>query len=505
MMELTLTDDGQFLRVDGATELELEQLNISLTRRIESWRFNPLVKKGVWDGYVSYFKDDKWIPAGLWQEVTKICKQYSFDIKINGVTRLFDKDISAQSFEDWALEFFEGHPDGIKPRDYQIEAAFNILKFRRSLSELATSAGKTLISFLTVAYMLEKQKAEKILFIVPNVSLVVQATEDFGEYNHENRVKMMIQQIYSGQKIKANRNIVVGTYQSLVKKSAEFFDDFDAVIVDETHKAKSNSIKTILQKCRSAKYKYGLSGTIPKDNTLDRLTLMSQTGPLITEVKASFLQKEGHIAGCNVKVIEMDYAPDSSKQAFMELATNRYDSKDVFSLEQNYVINSPGRINFITKVIAKIPKNSLVLFHRIEHGKKLYEMLRQRSDKRVYYVDGGTSTDIREEYKAKMEAGDDVVIIASYGTFSTGISIKKIHNIFFTESFKYEVIIRQSIGRGLRQHESKDSVNIIDFVDDLRHEEWENYLYRHAKARKKIYRQEKFKYQVKKVRFEGDI
>jgi len=217
MMELTLTEDGQLLRVDSATELELEQLNISLTRRIENHRFNPLVKKGVWDGYISYFKDNMWIPSGLWQEVTKICKQYNFDIKINGVTRLFDKDITAESFEQWALEFFEGHPDGITPRDYQIEAAFNILKFRRSLSELATSAGKTLISFLTVAYMLEKEKASKILFIVPNVSLVVQATEDFAEYNHENRVKMMIQQIYSGQKIKANRNIVVGTYQSLLR------------------------------------------------------------------------------------------------------------------------------------------------------------------------------------------------------------------------------------------------------------------------------------------------
>ena len=504
-MELTLTEDNQFLRIDTVTELELEQLNISLTRRIDAWRFNPLVKKGVWDGYVSYVKDDKWIPSGLWQEVTKICKLYKYDIKINGITRLFDKDISAEGFESWALDFFEGHPGGITPRDYQIEASYNILKFRRSLSELATSAGKTLISFLTVAYMLEKEKAKKILFIVPNVSLVLQATEDFGEYNHDNRIKMLIQQIYAGQKIKENRNIIIGTYQSLVKKPKEFFDDFDAVIVDETHKAKSASIKTILQKCRNATYKYGLSGTIPKEDSLDKLTLMSQTGPLITEIKASFLQKEGHIAGCNVNIIEMDYAPESAKQAFMELATSRYENKDVYPLEQNYIINSPGRINFITKVIARIPHNSLVLFHRIEHGKKLYEMLRQKSDKVVYYVDGNTNTDIREEYKAKMEAGSEVVIVASYGTFSTGISIKKIHNIFFTESFKSEVIIRQSIGRGLRQHESKDSVNIIDFVDDLRFDDWHNYLYRHGVARKKIYKQEKFSYNVKKVKFEGDI
>ena len=103
--------------------------------------------------------------------------------------------------------------------------------------------------------------------------------------------------------MKPNANVVIGTYQSLVKKEAAYFDEFDAVIVDETHKAKSASIKDILAKCRSAQYKFGLSGTLPKDGTLDKLTLMSQTGPVITEVKAAFLQKEGHIAGCKVKVL----------------------------------------------------------------------------------------------------------------------------------------------------------------------------------------------------------
>jgi superfamily II DNA or RNA helicase len=502
-VELTLTDNAQFLRIDQATDLELEQLNISMTRRIEGWRFNPLVKRGVWDGYISYVKDDKWIPSGLWQEVMKICKSYGYELKINGITRLFDKDITSEGFEEWALEFFERSE--LTPRDYQIEAAFNILKFRRSLSELATSAGKTMISFLAVAYMLEKQKANKILFIVPNVSLVVQATEDFGEYNYENRIQMMVQQVYAGQKIKDSRNVVVGTYQSLVKKGKDFFEQFDCVIVDETHKAKSASIKTILQKCENATYRFGLSGTIPKDNTLDRLTLMAYTGPLITEVKAAFLQDEGHIAKCNVKVIEMNYAPETARKAFMELSTNRYENKDVFQLEQNYIIQSPGRLSFITKVIAKIPNNSLVLFHRIEHGKRLYEELRRKSNKAVYYVDGGTDKDIREEYKKKMEHGDDVIIVASYGTFSTGISIKKIHNIFFTESFKSEVIIRQSIGRGLRQHESKEAVNIIDFVDDITYEGHHNYLYKHGIARQKIYRQEKFRYEIKRVSFEGDI
>ena len=157
-MELTLTENKQYLRVDEATELEIEQLNISLTKRIDSWRFNPLVKKGIWDGYISYFKDNKWIPAGLWRYVYNICKEYKFDLNINGVKELFDKNVTADYFEKWALAFFEGSE--ITPRDYQIEAAYNILKFRKCLSELATSAGKTLISFLTVAYLLEQEKAK---------------------------------------------------------------------------------------------------------------------------------------------------------------------------------------------------------------------------------------------------------------------------------------------------------------------------------------------------------
>ena len=203
-MILTLTDDNQFLRIDEITELELEQITISLTKRIESWRFNPLVKKGVWDGYVSYIKDDKWIPAGLWKYVMEVCKEYGYDLQINGIRRLIDPNINQETFTEWALDFFKG--SDMTPRDYQIETAYNILKFRRRLSELATSAGKTLISLLTVAYLLENRKVEKILFIVPNVSLVLQANEDFQDYNYMNRIKLKVQQIYAGKKIKPNKN-----------------------------------------------------------------------------------------------------------------------------------------------------------------------------------------------------------------------------------------------------------------------------------------------------------
>ena len=502
-MELRLSEDRKFLIIEECTEMEYDQMKLSLTKRIDGWRFHPLVKKKLWDGYISYIKGNK-IPSGLWKEVMEIGQEYNIEIKMSGVKKIFDNDIKEEEFTAWATEFFEKHPK-YQPRDYQIQAAYRILKYRRCLAELATSAGKTLISFMVIAYLLEVLKKKRILFIVPNVSLVLQATEDFDEYNLRDRIPLKIQQIYSGAKIKKSSNIVVGTYQSLIKKPAEYYEDFDVVMVDETHKAKSLSIRTILDHCWHCDYRFGLSGTIPKKGTIDRLTLMACTGPLITNVSASFLQEQGHVAPCKVLVVEMDYASEEQKESFYFLSKTPEDRKNLFSLEQNFVISSEKRRKFIVDVIGKTNHNSLVLFYRIEQGEALYNALRQIPGKEVYYVDGGTDKDFREVYKKKMEKNDNVILVASYGTFSTGISVRKIHNIFLTESFKSEVIIRQSIGRGLRKHESKNTLNIVDFVDDMRWTEhgrtFKNYLYRHGEARQEIYTEQKFPYSIKNVKF----
>jgi superfamily II DNA or RNA helicase len=228
-------------------------------------------------------------------------------------------------------------------------------------------------------------------------------------------------------------------------------------------------------------------------------------GPLVTQVKAAHLQDEGYIAKCKVLQIHMEYATDAQKEAFSSLSKNPYDRQKLFSLEQNFINESEKRLDFICQVIKKSTSNSLVLFHKIAYGEKIYQKLRTITDKKVYYVDGSVKSDFREEFKSRMEKNDDVIIVASYGTFSTGISIKNIHNIFFTESFKSEVIIRQSIGRGLRKHASKDTVKIYDFIDDFRYKaddhDWMNYIYRHGMERRKIYKEEKFPFEVQNVRF----
>ena len=503
-MILTLEPNKKFLIIDECTEIEYEQLKLSLTKKIEGHRFHPLVKKKIWDGNISFLKRNK-IPAGLWKEVIDVCKEYDFEFTLNNLTDIFDTEINESEFLNLVNDFFQYSK--IKPRDYQVDAAIKILKYRRCLAELATSAGKTLISFMVVAYLLEKLKKRKVLMIVPNVSLVVQATGDFEEYNSQ-KVQLKIQQIYSGVKLKKSSNVVIGTYQSLVKKDSEYFEQFDAVFVDETHKAKAKSIQSIMDKCWHCDYRFGLSGTIPKRGTVNRLTLMSAMGPLVIQVKANDLEKGGYISKCKVLQIQMDYATESQRKAFAELSKgSSLDRKRLFSLEQNFINGHDERLNFVCKVIKKTNDNSLVLFHKINYGEKLFKTLKQITDKKVYYVDGTTKSSLREEYKARMEKNHDVIIVASYGTFSTGISIKNIHSIFFTESFKSEVIIRQSIGRGLRKHKTKDLVKIYDFVDDLKYKNieeqlnWENYICRHGRERIKIYKEEKFPFEIQRIKF----
>ena len=498
-MQWELTHNDQILALTEATEMELEQLKITFTKEAANAKWDPRVKKGWWDGKISYFKSNRYLPAGLWNEVVDTAKQYNFEIGINGIERKFDRDVDKEEFQAWVDEKWKNASK--KPRDYQVNSAFDIIKYKSCLAELATSAGKSLIIYMVIAYLLEHEKNKKMLMIVPTVDLVIQATEDFYEYNSESvDLKLEIQQIYSGSVVRSMSNVVIGTYQSLVKKPKDYFSQFDVVIIDETHKAKSVSIKSILEKCDTAERKFGLSGTIPKPGTLDRLTLMAYTGPIITSIRADFLMKQGHITPCEVYAIEMDYASNEVKEGFKTLhSRSEEDRKKLLNLEQNYAIQSDIRLEFITDMILKNKKNALVLFYRIEYGNKLYDKLREKTNRRVFYIDGSTDKDLREKQKELLEDGEGKIMIASYGTFSTGINVTNIHTIYLTESFKSEVIIRQSIGRGLRKHDTKDKLLIIDFVDDYRSGRFKNYLYKHSIARQEIYTEQNFPFKIKNI------
>lgn len=509
-MKATVTEDGKFIHIYEYSEQEIKQVRFSFKRRIQNWRFHPLVKRKVWDGFITFIDKYNRIPIGLWNELNTICKKFEFDIQIDDFSKIIDNELTYEEYEEWVWNFFKDHPKHGKGkskeiRDYQIKSAYNILKFRRSSSEIATSAGKTLMIFMIFAYLLETKKASRYLIVVPNTSLIIQTMEDFEEYNN-GRLKFAVQPIHGGtDKRKSEAECIIGTFQSLVKRDKEWFDGIDAICVDEAHYTNCTSVKSVISKCEDIVYSYGLSGTMKKEeDSADHYTLQSYLGPFVNDISAKFLIDNSYATAVFIKVIRMQYLEIELKQKLKDLRArkNEFEGSELLNLEKRVVIDNRRRFNYVVNFIAKATRNSLILFSDIKYGygRKIYDWLRNNTDKEVYYVDGGTDIKIREIYFDKMKNNENILLVASFGTLSTGISINNIFNIFLLESYKSDRIIRQTIGRGMRLHSEKNRVTIWDFVDDFTLGD-ENYLLKHGKERIKTYKAQGFPYKIYTVTF----
>ena len=503
MLKFIVSEDLQWLILqDYDEEVDRKQLEITLTRKIHNHFFHPLVKKKHWDGAICFVdkRGPLWrVPAGLWSEVFELGEKYKIDIEIIGLERIIDGDLTLEEFTEWCDGFFKDRK--FSPRDYQIEAAWRIVKFRFSCLEIATSSGKTLIAFIVLAYLKNVLGINKFLMIVPNTTLIIQGSEDFEEYGLKELDNCDIQLIHGGNKNKISSGLMIGTYQSLVKQEESFFDGVEAVFVDESHQSHSKSIKEVISRCRDSRYRFGLSGTLTNRNTAEHLTIQQYLGPLTMEISPKFLFDNKYATPVAIKIVKMDWLDQNLKEKLYELRTNKgeMEGNEIFGVERKLVVSSDKRLKYIVDFIAKTSKNSLVLFQSVGegYGKRIYEALREiQADKEVYYVDGDTDPERRDYYKTKLEEGTNKVLVASFGTLSTGVSVKNIHNIFLTESYKSEVLIKQSLGRGMRLYEGKEKVNIIDFVDDFSWKSSINYLMKHSLERIEIYKREKFDYKM---------
>lgn len=506
MLNFTISDDKQWLILTQfQNEVEKKQIEISLTKKIHNFYFHPLVKKKLWDGNICFVekRGPFWrVPIGLWREVFEIGKEFNIEIVIEGLSELILSDLSLEEFQAWVAGFFEDKE--ITPRDYQIEAAWKIVKYRYSVSEIATSSGKTLIAFMILAFLKHKGWIRKFLMIVPSSNLVFQGHDDFIDYGIED-LGLKIQQIGGGSKLRDGCNIIIGTYHSLVKKEEDFFVEVDAVFVDEAHHTNSLSIKKIMSKCMHTGWRFGLTGTLTKRGSADHLTIQQFLGPVVVEISPDFLFKHKHATPVSIKVVILDWLDDSIKEKLANLKTggSNLEGNEIYNIERKLVIESEKRLNYIVEFISKTSKNSLVLFQSVkdEYGKHIWNMLREVTyNKEAFYVDGDTDESLREEYKTRMSTGENKVLVATFGTFATGISINNLHNIFLVESYKSEVLIKQSLGRGMRKMEGKEKVNIIDFVDDFSSPKYVNYLMKHGDARIQIYKNENFQYKIYKVK-----
>ena len=505
-MLVKLMDNKNFLQVVECSDIEFKQLQFSFRKKIKNWRFHPQVKRKLWDGYMTFMDSAGRMPVGLWNELIEVCKDHGFAVNFEDFD-LFRSPYTKEEFLAWveATSFFDKNGNKLQPRDYQVNSVWTILKYKYSISEIATSAGKTLIIYMVMAFLKHKSLLKRMLVIVPNISLIIQTYEDFQDYsNEDSNLKLQMISGETSKVLNENTEVVIGTFQSLVKQDAQFFEGFDVVCVDEAHFTQAKSVKETLAKCRNIIYRFGLSGTLEKDDFAERLTLQAYLGPMINKVSAEFLFKNKYATPVQVKVIKLNYIDSEIKEKLYEIRKRRtsIDGAKILDIERKLVIESEKRLNYICDLVNKTKKNTLILFHNVKanYGKRMQERLYELSkEKDIFYIDGETDVEKREYFKQSLEEGHNKVLIASFGTFSTGISVKNIHNIVFSESFKSDKIIRQSIGRGMRLHESKTKTNIIDICDDFSFNGDKNFLIKHMEKRLEIYDGQGFPYKLYSV------
>lgn len=518
-MKVEITPDKKYIKILEATNLEMKQLQMSFTKKVKDFHFKKKkFANSNWTGDIPFIENIRYIPAGLWLELIDVCERFELPINTSAFKGLVD---SSLKLENVAKELEDMYGDGPKKlRDYQKEAVYLLLKYRLASSELATGSGKTLMAFNLMLYLKNKwetlgyEKPFKMIYITPTIDLILQGIDDFAEYNSHNCINYKIKAFYGETKDKSSLDgvdIAIGTWQTYKDMSPEILSEFTVVLVDEAHIIGAVSVKKIIENCKNRIYTFGVSGTLDsdtKDNkkTADDYTIAKYIGPIVNKIPSEFLIKEGFLTPLQICVFRMNYLEQEHRLKLKELLESEtFENKKVMELEQKIVRGSKPRFKFITKVISQTPKNSLVLFRDVQggYGKKVYEHLRENSHgKHYYYVDGSVKTDHRKYIKDILEEGDNRCVIASYGTFSTGISINNLHNLFLIESYKSKIIIKQSLGRLMRLLKGKSKANIFDFVDDFRVSSRgkRNILYQHGMDRIDIYDKENHKYKIFNVK-----
>ena len=500
---------------------ERRQLTVCMSRKIKNPQFNPLVKKKLWDGSINFLHKNKFIAIGLWKEVLAIGKEFNINIQIKGLSAILDKELTLEEFTAVVLPHFTGRKlkgKDLAPRPYQIEAAWNFVRFRYSVADLATNAGKTLIVFIVILYLKKTNQLNNFLMIVPKVGLVDQGAEDFFDYGIK-ELKVRVGCVYGGSTELRDAEVVIGTFTSLANRPEEYFQRFDVLCVDEAHQTTTASHKKIIGHCKNLNFKFGLTGTLINQVNAEYWTLLSLLGPVCMQVDPAFLAQEGFSTPLDIRIIVMNYMPEASRHKLKEVRGTG-DATLAFNTEKRIVTQNHKRFEYIVDMVSKVTKNSLVLFSSVAegYGKRIYDELRARCEsKEIFYIDGDTSDDLREIYKQKLkEDGDDKILVATFGTYSTGISISNLHNVFLVESYKSEIIIGQSIGRMMRTRDGKMKAIVIDFVDDFRTIEDKralmvsqrdlkkhkpNYLYSHGMERMAYYAKKKHQHKIYEVKY----
>jgi superfamily II DNA or RNA helicase len=443
-------------------------------------KFAPAYKNKWWDGRIYLFNiNTQEIYVGLLDKLIRFCEQhnYTYEFRNNkyyGLPFEVNEMISKEGVKDYINSISK-----YAPRDYQVEGVYDALRHNRKLLISPTASGKSLMIYSIVRYYVEKE--QNILIVVPTTSLVEQMYKDFADYGWD--VGSFCHKIYAGKERETDSQVIITTWQSIYKLPKQYFSRFNVVVGDEAHNFKSKSLVSIMTKLFDAKYRFGFTGTLDGTQT-HKWVLEGLFGPSYKIIKTDELMKKGHVATLDINILLLKHSP------------NKFET---FEDEVQYIINHEKRNKFIRNLALDLKGNTLILFSRVEgHGQPLYELINnsKTENRQVFFVHGGVNTEDREKVREITEKENNAIIVASYGTFSTGINIRNLHNVIFASPSKSRIRNLQSIGRVLRKSDNKTKATLYDIADDISYKSRKNYTLNHLIERIKIYNEENFNYDI---------
>lgn len=469
---------------------------------VDGARFSPKYKYGGWDGKVRLMGTNGELPVGLVSMVQKFASNMDYTVSIEESLNPTPQ-LTREAFDAWlnSKEIYSGS-NRIKPHWYQSDTVFHAINKRRGVLNLPTSAGKSLIQALIARWYLENYKG-KVLIIVPTISLTSQMKCDFVDYRLFPSAAINI--VGGGAKNEhsntPNALITVGTWQSISKKPLEWFHQFGLVQNDECHLSTGTILSKVIKQLSHCEYKFGLSGSL-RDGKSNIMQYVGLFGEIFRPVDTAKLMEDGQVAELEIKSTIVRYSDEECLNC----------SKLDYAEEIKYIVNHKKRNKWVCNLAKKLAdrnENVLVLFRFTAHGKAMYEALRELHGDKVHYISGETKTDIRNALRGVAENDTGLIIVASYGVMSTGVSIKQLHHLIFASPIKSKVVVLQSIGRVLRLHGSKAKAIVWDIVDNLAVKNKSsksknpykklNFAFKHGVERIQRYNQEKFNYVTIKV------
>ena len=453
-------------------------------------KFHPLFRNKIWDGKIRLFSMfTKELYAGLISYLEHFAEVNNYKIDYEQYHIQADA-ANPEIIKEFVESLNLSLPEGAAIRDYQLDAIYKAVLNARSLLLSPTGSGKSLIIYCLLRW--NEEFGRRQLILVPTTSLVEQMYADFESYSKNNgwKVSENCSRIYAGHSKENLLPIVISTWQSIYELPKKFFEDYQVVYGDEAHTFKAKSLTGIMHKLVNTPYRIGTTGTLDGSKT-HKLVLEGLFGPVYKVTTTKQLMDNDQLAELKIFGLVLQY-PDDVKKACKD---NKYPD------EMSFLCGYEPRNKFIRNLALSQTGNSLVLFQYVEkHGQILFDMIKAKAgDRKVFFVFGGTETVDREDIRRITEQESDAIIVASYGTFSTGINIRNLHNIIFASPTKSRIRNLQSVGRGLRKGDAKTHCNLYDIGDDLTWKARKNYTLLHMIERIKTYNDEHFDYNLVKV------